>query len=181
MFEKFTNLAKRSITLSQDEAITLGHDFIGTEHMLLGLVRVPESIAGQILGEQGVTADRVRAQALRLLEAAGVSANGGREATEALAVIGIDVEEIRRRADDTFGPGQFKFPRPGYTRRAKTVLELTLRESTELGHDYIGTEHLLLAMLAEGEGVGVQVLGGLGVDPAALRTTVLDRVRAPAS
>ena len=61
------------------------------------------------------------------------------------------------------------------------MLELTLRESTELGHDYIGTEHLLLAMLAEGEGVGVQVLGGLGVDPAALRTTVLDRVRAPAS
>ncbi len=60
MFEKFTNLAKRSITLSQDEAIALGHDFIGTEHMLLGLVRVPESIAGQILGEQGVTADQVR-------------------------------------------------------------------------------------------------------------------------
>jgi ATP-dependent Clp protease ATP-binding subunit ClpA len=181
VFEKFTNLAKRSITLSQDEAITLGHDFIGTEHMLLGLVRVPEGMAGEILGEQGVTAGQVRAQTLRLLEAAGVSANGGREAAEALAVIGIDVEEIRRRADDTFGPGRFKFPRPGYTRRAKQVLELTLRESTELGHDYVGTEHLLLALLTEGEGVGVQALGGIGVDPAALRTTVLDRVRARAS
>ncbi|MGH3395554.1 MAG: Clp protease N-terminal domain-containing protein [Streptosporangiaceae bacterium] len=181
MFEIFTNLAKRSITLSQDEAITMGHDYIGTEHMLLGLARVPEGLAGGILGEQGVTADQMRAETLRLLVAAGVSANGGREATEALAVIGIDVEEIRRRADDTFGPGRFKFPRPGYTRRAKTVLELTLRESMELGHDYIGTEHLLLGMLAEGEGVGVKVLGGLGVDPAALRTTVLDRVRATAS
>lgn len=181
MFEKFTNLAKRSITLSQDEAITLGHDYIGTEHLLLGLVRVPEGMAGEILGEQGVTADQVRAQTLRLLEAAGVSANGGREATEALAIIGIDVEEIRRRADDTFGPGRFKFPRPAYTRRARQVLELTLRESADLGHDFIGTEHLLLALLTEGEGVGVQALGGIGVDPAALRTTVLDRVRAPAS
>ena len=106
MFEKFTNLAKRSITLSQDEAIALGHDYIGTEHMLLGLARVPEGLAGDILGEQGITADE-RAETLRLLTAAGVSANGGREATEALAVIGIDVEEIRRRADDTFGPGRF--------------------------------------------------------------------------
>ena len=61
------------------------------------------------------------------------------------------------------------------------MLELTLRESMELGHDYIGTEHLLLGMLAEGEGVGVKVLSGLGMDPAALRTTVLNRVRATAS
>jgi hypothetical protein len=181
VFEKFTNLAKRSITLSQDEAITLGHDFIGTEHMLLGLVRVREGLAGEILGQQGITADQVRGAALRLLDAAGVSANGGREATEALASIGIDVEEIRRRADDTFGPGQFKFPRPGYTTRAKKVLELTLQESMELGHDYIGTEHLLLGLLAEGEGVGVEALGTLGVDPATLRTAVLERVRATAS
>jgi ATP-dependent Clp protease ATP-binding subunit ClpA len=181
VFEKFTNLAKRSITLSQDEAITLGHDFIGTEHLLLGLVRVREGLAGEILFEQGVTADQVRAAVLRLLEAAGVTANGGREATEALATIGIDVEEIRRRADDTFGPGQFWFPRPGYTMRAKRVLERTVRESAELGHDDIGTEHMLLGLLAEGEGVGVQALSAVGVDLGALRATVLDRVRAPAS
>jgi ATP-dependent Clp protease ATP-binding subunit ClpC len=178
VFEKFTNLAKRSITLSQDEAVTLGHDYIGTEHILLGLVRVRQGLAGEILSEQGVTADQVRAETLRLLEAAGVSANGGREATEALAAIGIDVEEIRRRADDTFGPGRFRFPRPAFTMRAKRVLELTLRESMELGHDEIGTEHLLLGLLAEGEGVGVAALGAVGVDSVALRTTVLERVRA---
>ncbi|HEX3489920.1 MAG TPA: Clp protease N-terminal domain-containing protein [Streptosporangiaceae bacterium] len=178
MFEKFTNLAKRSITLSQDEAVTLGHDYIGTEHILLGLVRVRQGLAGEILSEQGVTADQVRAETLRLLEAAGVSANGGREATEALAAIGIDVEEIRPRADDTLGPGRFRFPRPAFTMRAKRVLELTLRESMELGHDEIGTEHLLLGLLAEGEGVGVAALGAVGVDSVALRTTVLERVRA---
>jgi ATP-dependent Clp protease ATP-binding subunit ClpC len=181
VFEKFTNLAKRSITLSQEEAITLGHDFIGTEHILLGLVRVREGLAGEILGEQGVTADQVRAETLRLLEAAGVSANGGREATEALAAIGIDVEEIRRRADDTFGPGRFRFPRPAFTMRAKRVLELTLQQSTELGHEEIRTEHLLLGLLAEGEGVGVEALGAVGVDSAALRTTVLERVGTTAS
>ena len=181
MFEKFTNLAKRSITVSQEEAVTLGHDFIGTEHILLGLIRVREGLAGEILGEQGVTADQVRSETLRLLEAAGVSANAGREATEALAAIGIDVEEIRRRADDTFGPGRFRFPRPAFTMRAKRVLELTLRQSTELGHEEIGTEHLLLGLLAEGEGVGVEALGAVGVDSAALRTTVLERVRTTAS
>ena len=181
MFEKFTNLAKRSITLSQDEAVTLGHDFIGTEHLLLGLVRVREGLAGEILAERGVTADQVRAETLRLLEAAGVSATRGRDAAEALASIGIDVDEIRRRAEDTFGPGRFMFPRPAFTMRAKRVLELTLRESMELGQDDIGTEHLLLGLLTEGEGVGVQALGAVGVDPAALRTTVLDRVRATAS
>jgi len=178
VFEKFTNLAKRSITLSQDEALTLGHDFIGTEHILLGLVRVREGLAGEILSEQGVTADQVRAETLRLLQAAGVSANSGREATEALAAIGIDVEEIRRRADDTFGPGRFRFPRPAFTMRARRVLELTLSQSMELGHDEIGTEHLLLGLLAEGEGVGVEALGAVGVDPEALRTAVLERTAA---
>jgi ATP-dependent Clp protease ATP-binding subunit ClpA len=176
VFEKFTNLAKRSITLAQDEAVTLGHDYIGTEHMLLGLVRVREGLAGEILSEQGVAAGQVRAETLRLLEAAGVSANGGREATEALAAIGIDVDEIRRRADDTFGPGRFHFPRPAFTMRAKRVLELTLEESMEKGHDDIGTEHILLGLLTEGEGVGVQALTAVGVDTAALRTAVLDRV-----
>ena len=181
MFEKFTSLAKRSVTLSQDEALTLGHDFIGTEHLLLGLVRVPDGLAGQVLSEQGVRAAQLRAQALRLLEAAGVPATGGREAAEALATIGIDVDEIRRRANDTFGPGRFMFPRPAYTMRAKTVLELTLREALVLGHDYIGTEHLLLGLLAEGAGVGVQALGAVGVDLARLRDAVLGRVRENAS
>jgi ATP-dependent Clp protease ATP-binding subunit ClpA len=181
VFERFTNLAKRSLTYAQDEAITLRHDFIGTEHLLLGLVRVREGVAGELLHSYAITLERARAEALRVLEAAGVPATGGREATEALAAIGIDVDEIRRRADDTFGPGRFYFPRPGFTMRAKTVLELALREAEALGHDAVGPEHLLLGMLTEGEGVGVQVITALGVDPATLRPVIISRLTARAS
>jgi ATP-dependent Clp protease ATP-binding subunit ClpA len=181
VFEKKTNLAKRSLTYAQDEAITLGHDFIGTEHLLLGLVRVREGVAGELLHSYAITLERARAEALRVLEAAGVPATGGREATEALAAIGIDVDEIRRRADDTFGPGRFYFPRPGFTMRAKTVLELARREAEALGHDAVGPEHLLLGMLTEGQGVGVQVITALGVDPATLRPVIISRLAARAS
>lgn len=181
MFEIFTDLAKRSILLSQDEAITLGHDFIGTEHLLLGLAGVPEGIAGEVLGEHGVTPDRMRGEAVRLLAADGVAVTGGRDAAEALASIGIDVEEIRRRADDTFGPGQFHFPRPAYTQGAKKALELTLDEAKALGNEHVDTEHMLLGLLAQGEGVGVRTLGAVGVNPAELRAAVLARVGAAAS
>ena len=181
MFERFTNLAKRSLTYAQDEAITLRHDFIGTEHLLRGLVRVREGVAGELLHSYAITLERARAEALRVLEAAGVPATGGREATEALAAIGIDVDEIRRRADDTFGPGRFYFPRPGFTMRAKTVLELAVREAEALGHDAVGPGHLLLGMLTEGEGVGVQVITALGVDAATLRPVIISRLAARAS
>ena len=181
MFEKFTNLAKRSLTYAQDEAVALRHDFIGTEHLLLGLARVREGVAGELLHSYAITLERARAEALRVLEAAGVPATGGREATEALAAIGIDVDEIRRRADDTFGPGRFYFPRPGFTMRAKTVLELALGEAEALGQDAVGPEHLLLGMLTEGEGVGVQVITALGVDPATLRPVIISRLASRAS
>jgi ATP-dependent Clp protease ATP-binding subunit ClpA len=176
MFDKFTDLAKRSIVLSQDEAISLGHDFIGTEHLMLGLVGVPEGIAGQVLNERGITAEAVRAEAVRILEAANVPATGGRAATEALATIGIDVDEIRRRAEENFGPGRFYFPRPAYTEDAKTALKYTLREATALGHDDIGTEHMLLGLIAADQGAGIQTLTALGTDPAALRQDVLARL-----
>ncbi len=181
MFETFTNLAKRSLTFAQDEAVTLRHDFIGTEHLLLGLVRVREGVAGELLSEHGITLERAHGEALRVLEAAGVPATGGREATEALAAIGIDVDEIRRRAEESFGPGRFYFPRPGFTIRAKSVLELALREARDLGHDFVGTEHLLLGMLTEGDGVGVGVITALGVDPATLRPVILGRLASHAS
>jgi ATP-dependent Clp protease ATP-binding subunit ClpC len=181
VFDKFTNLAKRAIVLSQNEAIGLGYDFIGTEHLLLGLTGVREGIAGQILSEHGVTAERVRPEAVRLLEAAGVPATGGRAAAEALASIGIDVDEIRRRAEENFGPGRFYFPRPAYTAEAKKALENTLREAVALGHDDIGTEHMLLGMIAAGESVGVRALAALEVDPAELRQSVLARLTPAAS
>jgi ATP-dependent Clp protease ATP-binding subunit ClpC len=185
VFDIFTDLARRAVTLSQDEAISLGHDFIGTEHVLLGLSRVSEGIAGQVLTGHGVTPERVRPEVVRLLAADGITGSGGAPATDALAAIGIDVDEIRRRAEDAFGPGQFFFPRPAYTFRAKAVLEQSLLEARALGHDYVGTEHVLLGLLAEGAstgtGVGFRAIRGLDVDPGSLRPAVLDLVAARAS
>ncbi len=181
MFELFTSLAKRAIVVAQDEAMALGHDFIGTEHLLLGMAGVPESTAGAVLHQHGVRPAPARAEAVRLLDAMGISGTAWQDAADALATIGIDVEEVRRRADESFGPGRFLYPRPPYTARAKTVLELSVRESRDLGHDRVGTEHMLLAMIAEGNGVGVKILTGLQVDPAGLRSALLARLAAAKS
>jgi ATP-dependent Clp protease ATP-binding subunit ClpC len=91
-------------------------------------------------------------------------------------MIGIDVSEIQRRADSTFGPGTFRFPRPAFTPRAKNALTLTLRAATELGHERIDTEDMLLGLLAESEGLAIGILSALDVDAAALRQSVLDRL-----
>jgi ATP-dependent Clp protease ATP-binding subunit ClpC len=176
MFERFTDRAKQAVSLAQDEAITLGHDFIGTEHLLLGLARTSDGIARDVLGAHGVTPARARDETVRLLTEAGVDTSGGRPAVEALASIGIDVDEIRRRADEAFGPGKFRFPRPPFTPRAKRTLEYTLREAVGLGSATIGPEHLMLGVLHDDEGVGHRVLVALGADPAELRSAVLARV-----
>jgi ATP-dependent Clp protease ATP-binding subunit ClpA len=102
-------------------------------------------------------------------------------AKDALFMIGIDVAEIQRRGDSAFGPGAFRFPRPAYTPRAKNALELTLRKAADLGHQRIDTEDLLLGLLAESEGAALQILSALGVDAAALRQSVLDRIAQQAS
>jgi ATP-dependent Clp protease ATP-binding subunit ClpA len=176
VFEFFTDRAKRAVVLSQDEAIALGHDFIGTEHILLGLVGTDQSTAGEVLREQGVELTRARQETVRILEAAGIVAAGGQPAKDALSSIGIDIEEIQRRADDAFGPGTFQYPRPAYTPDAKKALEYTLREARALGHEKFGTEHILLGLLAAGEGRGLEVLAALEVNPADLREAVLARV-----
>lgn len=172
MFDRFTALAKRAVVASQDTALHLGHDFIGTEHLLLGLAQTAGT-ASEVLRAHGVELAQARDRTVRLLEEAGVVADGGQDAKDALASLGIDVAEIQRRADDTFGPGAFQFPRPPYTPHAKKALELTLREAAALGHEEIDTEHMLLGLLAEGEGRATQVLTALGVDTAALRESVL--------
>ncbi|GAA1912667.1 Clp protease N-terminal domain-containing protein [Streptantibioticus ferralitis] len=180
MFDKFTELAKRAVMASQDVAVSMGHDFIGTEHMLLGLAQTAGT-AGEVLREHGVELSRARQETVRLLEEAGVVATGGQPAKDALASIGIDVAEIQRRADDTFGPGAFHFPRPAYTPHAKKALELTVREAMTLGQQHFGTEHMLLGLLAEGEGVAIKVLTALDVDTADLRQSVLNRAAHQAS
>ena len=180
MFDQFTELARRAVVASQDAALSLGHDFIGTEHILLGLAQTAGT-ASEVLREHGVELAQAREETVRILAESGVAATGGRAAKDALASIGIDVAEIQRRADDTFGPGAFRFPRPAYTPHAKKALELTVREAAALGHQHFDTEHMLLGLLAEGEGVAIKVLTALHVDPAALRQSVLKRVAAQAS
>lgn len=180
MFDRFTDLAKRAIVASQDAALSLGHDFIGTEHLLLGLVSTAGT-AGEVLRQHGVDLSWARDETVRRLAAAGVPATGGQPAMDALSMIGIDVSEIQRRADEAFGPGAFRFPRPAYTPLAKEALQLTLRAATDLGHERIDTEDLLLGLLAESEGVHIEVLSALEVDAAALRQSVLDRLARQAS
>ena len=123
MFERFTERARQAIVLAQEEARDLKHNYIGTEHILAGLVRENEGIAARVL-DQYISAKQVRSHILKIVGA-------GEEAT----------------------PGQIPF-----TPRSKKVLEMALREALSLGHNYIGTEHILLAFLREGEGIGARIL-----------------------
>ena len=140
VFERFTDRARRVVVRAQEEARTLNHDFIGTEHILLGLV-----------GE------------------------GHGLAAKALESLGIRLETVRQRVEDIVPAGQVEV-RTGhipFTPRAKKVLELSLSEAKLLGHRYIGTEHILLGLLREGEGVAAQVLTALGVDLDGTRERVV--------
>jgi hypothetical protein len=139
MFERFTDRARRVVVLAQEEARLLNHDYIGTEHILLGLVHEQQGVAARALTELGVSLEAVRA-------------------------------EVRQTI------GQGKSPPAGhipFTSRAKKVLELSLREALQLGHNYIGTEHILLGLLREGQGIGAQVLVKLGADQERVRQQVV--------
>ena len=139
MFERFTDRARRVVVLAQDEARALNHNYIGTEHLLLGLIHEGEGVAAKALESMDVTLDKARAQVVEII-GEGQSAPSGH------------------------------IP---FTPRAKKVLELSQREALQLSHNYIGTEHILLGLLREGEGVAVQALGNLDVDLAALRQAVM--------
>jgi Clp amino terminal domain, pathogenicity island component len=130
MFERFTDRARRVVVHAQEEARRLNHNYIGTEHILLGLLREGEGIAAKALESLGISLDAVRQQ----------------------------VEEIIGQGQQA-PSGHIPF-----TPRAKKVLELALRESLQLGHNYIGTEHILLGLIREGDGVAAQVLVRLGAD-----------------
>jgi ATP-dependent Clp protease ATP-binding subunit ClpC len=138
MFEKFTDRARRVVVMAQEEARMLNHNFIGTEHILLGLAREGEGVG-----------------------------------VKALESLGISLEAVRQQVEEITGQGQHApsghIP---FTPRAKKVLELSLREARQLGHDYIGTEHILLGLIREGEGVAAQVLVKLGADLNGVRQQV---------
>ncbi len=139
MFERFTDRARRVYVLAHEEAKQLNHSYIGTEHVLLGLIHEGEGVAVRALENLGVSLDVVREQ----------------------------VEDIIGRG---LGPVPKHIP---FTPRAKKVMELSLRVALELGHNYIGTEHILLALVREGEGVAAQVLARTGVELGVVRQEVL--------
>ena len=188
MFERFTDRARQVAIDAQVSARRLGHGHVGTEHILLGLLQ-GDGIAARVLGALGVTAAAVERE---VLAEVGRGPLGAGDA-EALGAIGIDLEEVRRRVEASFGPGALQW-RPGrgcgrnrrlplfgghipFTPRAKKVLELSLREALALKHKYIGTEHILLGLVREGEGLAMLVLTRLGAGPDAVRARVLDALR----
>jgi hypothetical protein len=142
MFERFTDRARRVVVLAQEEARMLNHNYIGTEHILLGLIHEGEGVAAK-----------------------------------ALESLGISLEAVRQQVEEIIGQGQ-QAPSGHipFTPRAKKVLELSLREALQLGHNYIGTEHILLGLIREGEGVAAQVLVRLGADLNRVRQQVVHLV-----
>ena len=141
MFERFTDRARRVVVLAQEEARLLNHDYIGTEHLLLGLAHEGQGVAAK-----------------------------------ALEVLGIRLEALRSQVEEIIGRGESEAASSGhipFTPRAKKVLELSLRESQQLGHNYIGTEHVLLGLIREGEGVAAQVLVKLSADLSRARGLVI--------
>ena len=181
MFERFTSGSRAVVETAQKEARTAGHGYVGTEHLLLGLL-VTEGVAARVLSDAGLTAEAVRADLERRVGDALVS---GPDA-EALRAIGIEVAEVRARVEESFGPGALERARFGgrcrsrplsghvpFSPRAKKVLELSLREAIRLHHNYIGTEHILLGLLREGEGLAARILADSGVRADDLRNSVL--------
>jgi ATP-dependent Clp protease ATP-binding subunit ClpC len=134
VFERFTHGARRVVVFAQEEARLLNHNYIGTEHLLLGLIREDEGVAAK-----------------------------------ALQVFGVSLTNVRSHIEDSIGSGVAPSGHVPFTPRSKTVLALSLREARQLGHDYIGTEHILLGLVREGEGVAAQLLVTFAGD--------LDRVR----
>jgi ATP-dependent Clp protease ATP-binding subunit ClpA len=173
VFEIFSGPARQAILLAQDEAIGLGDDFVGTEHLLTGLAGVPDGVAGELLADHGLSVGLARARATEIRPA------GQRGAAiapaDALAAIGVDVAAIRQRADEAFGPGAFVYPRPAYDAAARAAIEDSVAQAEALGHDYVGTGHLLLGMLAGGDNAGARILGSVGLGEASGRPLALTR------
>src|SRR5881398_354449 len=147
-FDRFNDRAKRVLALAQDEAIRFNHNYIGTEHLLLGLVREGEGVAARVLDSLGVELSKVRTA----------------------------VEFIIGRGDSTTSPSEITL-----SPRTKKVIELAIDEARKLGHSHVGTEHLLLGLVREGEGIASGVLESLGVSLEKVRHQVLEILSMPAS
>ena len=195
MFERFTDPARKAVVLAQEEARDLNHNYLGTEHLLLGVLREGAGAAPRALRRLGIELAEVRSDVVRIVGRGSPAARWDEDA-DALRTIGIDLDEVRRRVEETFGPRALEEQRPRSRRRrrardcapmpfgalapgrlpltprAKKVMALALREATALRHGSIGPEHLLLAIVREGEGLAMQILTARGASPARLRAAV---------
>jgi len=196
MFERFNAAARESVVGAQAEARRLQHNYIGTEHILLGLLAGSETTtACRVLLRLGIDSEAVRTDVATIV---GSHAPAEPDAN-ALDAIGIDLEAVRRRVEEAFGPGALDralssqpcgrrrwggrrqrrtgaFAHIPFTPRAKKVLELSLREALHLGHNYIGSEHILLGLLREGQGLAAQILVRRGLAIESIRAQVLEEL-----
>lgn len=142
IFDRFTEKAQKVLIFSQEEAVRLRHNYIGTEHILLGLLREGEGLAAQILNSRGA-----------------------------------NLEDIRKRVVSAVGMGNVPVSQViGYTPRTKNIMEISVNEARMLGHNYVGTEHLLLALIREGEGVAAQILKSLGIELSNILEDIIQQV-----
>jgi ATP-dependent Clp protease ATP-binding subunit ClpA len=186
MLERFTDHARSAVVEARSESRALGHNHMGTEHLLLGLLAAEGSAAHQVLTAAGVTAEGVRSDIDRIVTAPGKILSD--EDAAALRTIGIDLDAVLARIEESFGPGalgsddreksprRFFRRRPGGSRltpRARKVLELSLREALRLKDKHIGTEHILLGIIRDGGGLAARILVDSGVDLHDLRRQIL--------
>ena len=152
IFNRFAKEARRCVEAALEEARMLGHDSIGDEDLLLGILRADEGVAAEALSSLGVTPEGAREESEGML-------------SDALSSIGISLEEARREAGDAFDmsiPDERRIP---FSPRAKKVLERALREAVRLRDNHLGTEHVLLGILGNEDGMAVRMLGRMGVSP----------------
>ncbi|MET8047563.1 MULTISPECIES: Clp protease N-terminal domain-containing protein [unclassified Streptosporangium] len=180
MFERFTDNARQVTVLAQEEARRLRHGHIGTEHLLLGLLRQGDSVGAQVLTGLGLTHERAD-------EAVGRTPRAGELDAEALETIGIDLDAIREKVEAAFGPGALDRPRDRkaprghvpFTPGAKKALELSLREALRLKDKRIGTEHILLGLVRAGAGPGMRVITQAGLTADEVRHEIARHLGRP--
>ncbi len=181
MFERFTQEARQCVRVAQDEARSLGHDWVGAEHLLLGMVATPGP-AAQVLHAHGLTAEGLRRRLLALTDDDHLD-------PDALAALGIDLERVKQTTEAQLGPGALdpkprRPPRTGHlpmTKQGKKVLELALREAVALGSKEITSGHLLLGLLRDGRGTSAQLIREQHLDFVELRVEVCKLIESRAA
>jgi ATP-dependent Clp protease ATP-binding subunit ClpA len=178
MFERFTDAARQSVARAQEEARLLDSGHIGTEHLLIALAGEPQGVGGRVLRQLGATPEELRADARRLAAPGSID-------RDALATLGIDLEEVKRRVEETFGPGALDVPACGdvsghipFSRKAKKTLELALRSAVALDDNFIGSEHILLGLARATDGTAARILAERELDVKRLEAAIQDARRA---